>query len=421
MTVVVSSFNQASAELNKYIPKAMITAPYSLDTISALMSFLDNPQDKIRVIHVAGTSGKTSTAYYTAALLEAAGHTVGLTVSPHVNNVGDRAQINLMSLPEDEYCQELSLFLNIVEQSNLQPSYFELLVGFAFWLFHKRGVDYAVVEVGLGGLLDGTNVINRSDKICVITDIGIDHTKLLGNTTAEIAWQKAGIIKPSNTVFIYHQPSGIMSQVEKKCELEKANLHVIEPVENVNNLDTLPLFQKRNIFLAIQAVNYALIRDFSQNLSDNQIKLATKTLIPGRMEVTKFRGKDIILDGSHNEQKIGALVESIRQQYPGQNLVLMVGFGNSEKSNMLEKMRLLRQLGSTIIITKFSKGQDEIRISVKPEVLAETARQAGFIDIIIEQDPIHALQKLADKITNIGLVTGSFYLLMQVRPEIVKI
>ncbi len=417
---LINNYQQATARLKKYIPVAIINEPYTLDKMTALMNYLGNPQDKIKVIHIAGTSGKTSTAYYAAALLSAAGHSVGLTVSPHVNNIGDRAQINLELLDEQEYCKLLGHFLDLVESSNINPSYFEVLAGFAFWLFHQKGLDYAVIEVGLGGLLDGTNVINNNNKICIITDIGIDHIRLLGNTISQIAYQKAGIIKPKNSVFIYHQSSDVIAQVEAKCDKEKADLHIVKSIDKDKNLEKLPLFQQRNIYLAIQAVNYTLQRDDDKILTNRQIQIATTTIIPGRMEVVSYHNKNIILDGSHNEQKISALVAAIKQSYPNRNVALMVSFGNSEKSNMTTKMTLLRQLGSTIIITKFTKGQDEIRISVRPEVLATAAEQAGFTNIIIEENPIKALRILVEKSTDIGLITGSFYLLGAVREVVLK-
>src|SRR5690606_38872097 len=119
-------------------------------------------------------------------LLAAAGQKVGMTVSPHVYEVNERVQINTKPLAETQFCRELSRFLNIIQSSGVRPTYFELLVAFAYWEFAEQGVDYAVIEVGLGGLLDGTNVVARDDKVCIITDIGFDHTSVLGKTLSAI-------------------------------------------------------------------------------------------------------------------------------------------------------------------------------------------------------------------------------------------
>ena len=159
---------------------------YTLDVMKALMEHLGNPQNQLRVLHVAGTSGKTSTAYYCAALLKEAGKKVGLSVSPHVDTVNERLQINGQPMPEAEFCKVLSEFLDVVAESGIKPSYFELLVAMTYWEFARQKVDYAVIEVGLGGLRDGTNVIERADKVCLITDIGLDHTEILGHTLTKI-------------------------------------------------------------------------------------------------------------------------------------------------------------------------------------------------------------------------------------------
>src|SRR5581483_7745687 len=160
---------------------------YTLDTINAVMELVGNPQDKVKVLHVAGTSGKTSTAYYLASLLKANGASVGLCVSPHLIEVNERVQIDLKPLPERDFCDGLGQFWDLATSTGLKPSYFEMLVAFPYWEFARRGLDYVVMEVGVGGLLDGTNVVHSENKVCIITDIGLDHTKLLGDTIPEIA------------------------------------------------------------------------------------------------------------------------------------------------------------------------------------------------------------------------------------------
>ncbi|MCA9326649.1 hypothetical protein KC976_03555, partial [Candidatus Saccharibacteria bacterium] len=191
---LLTTFADAQKVLRTYYANAQ--TKYTLDNMCALMDHIGSPQEKIRVVHVAGTSGKTSTSYYAAALLRAAGLQVGLSVSPHVDQINERLQINGQPLSEAEFCQVLTEFLNAIKDAPVKPSYFELLTAMAFWEYARRGVDAAVMEVGLGGLLDATNVISRRDKICLITDIGLDHTEILGDTLVEIAQQKAGIIQP---------------------------------------------------------------------------------------------------------------------------------------------------------------------------------------------------------------------------------
>ncbi len=419
---IINNLDQAQEIINSYISKPPENGNYKLERMKKLMDYLGNPQNNLKTFHIAGTSGKTSTSYYIAALLRAAGYSVGLTVSPHINKVSERALINLQPLPDQKYCVELGKFIAIIESSGMRPSRFELLVAFAFWIFNKMNLDYAIVEVGLGGLLDATNVINRPDKVCIITDIGLDHTKILGETIEEIATQKAGIIQFNNTVFMHDQTDNIASAVSNRCLQKNAELRIAKNDTNLIDNPRLTKFQNRNMQLAVQSVNFALDRDCHTILSQDNIQQALLTTIPARMEKININSKTVILDGSHNEQKIEALVDGIKAFYPDKQAILMVSFGNSEKLNIQQKFNQLRKLGNTIILTKFDKGQDEIRLSIDPAELSEYATNAGFQSIIIEKNHKKAFEIMLQSITGnqIGLVTGSFYLAAIVRQEIVK-
>jgi dihydrofolate synthase/folylpolyglutamate synthase len=406
----IIDFAQAETALAQFVRPDAPLGNYTLEIMSALMAFLGNPQDELNVIHIAGTSGKTSTAYYVTSLLTTAGYMTGLSISPHIKQINERAQINLLPLPEAEYCEQLATFLDLVDESMLQPSHFELMVAFAYWLFHKLGIEYAIIEVGLGGLLDGTNVVRRPDKIGVITDIGLDHVEVLGDTLAKIAAQKAGIIHYGNDVLMYEQSGEIMAVVKKVSRAKKAKLHVI--LDNpVQKHDVLPLFQQRNFYLAVNVVRFTLERDGHHELTLAQLDRAAKVHIPGRMDVMSYHGKTLILDGAHNEQKITALVESIEDQFAGRAISLMVAFGQNKQSSVHESLKLLRRLGSSIIVTSFIKGQDEVRRPIDPTKLAELAAQVGFSSISIEPNPFEALKLLEKSSANVHLIAGSFYLL----------
>lgn len=147
---MIENFAEARKVLSAFVPTGK-PAPYTLNRMFRLMKLLGDPQENYHVIHVAGTSGKTSTSYYLAALLAKSDKKVGLTVSPHVDEVNERLQINLKPLSEKDYTKALSEFLEIIHKARINPTYFELLIAFAFWEFARQKVDYAVVEVGLGG------------------------------------------------------------------------------------------------------------------------------------------------------------------------------------------------------------------------------------------------------------------------------
>ncbi len=412
----LKNFEDARTALASFIGSARTSsAGYNLDRMRRLMLYLDNPQEKMSVIHVAGTSGKTSTCYYVAALLQGAGKKVGLTISPHVDEVNERAQVNLKPLPEDEYCQELSIFLELIGHSGLRPTYFEVTVAFAFWLFAKHKVDYAVVEVGLGGLLDGTNVISRSDKVCIITDIGLDHTHILGKTYVEIAYQKAGIIKQGNHVFMIQQRPQVVDVVRDVCKSQAAHLHLIKRPK-LDPRDTMPLFQQRNWYLANQVVLFLL------NTNSMPWALGTReTLVPARMEAVQLGNTQVILDGSHNSQKITALVDSVQAKYPGRRMVLLISFGTDKLATLPASLEQLHKLSDTVITTSFLQEQHEVKVAINAKVLADYCDRTGFTDVVSEPDPAIALELALSNNPYILLVTGSYFLLNYVRPTVLQL
>lgn len=388
---------------------------YTLDRIKELMTYLGNPQETLRIVHVAGTSGKTSTAYYVSSLLEQSGATVGLTVSPHVNEVNERVQINHAPLPETEFCKTLDAFLDIVRESGITPSYFELMVAFAFWQFARIGVDYAVVEVGLGGLLDGTNVITREDKVCVITDIGLDHTHILGNTITEIATQKAGIIHRSNHVFMLQQSVDAMKVVAAKCEQETAQLHVIEPWQ-ASAPDALPLYQQRNFSLAHQAANYVLARDGAVPLTPEQIQAAATVYIPGRMEIHHIKGKIVIFDGAHNPQKMAAFISSVRDVFPDKDVAALIAFVHATADRWQPSLDFLARTCNHFVVSSFGVEQDHgLKQSVQVNEITAYLRSKHLVTLVAEPNLRKACESLLAQPEPVLLVTGSLYLLSSAR------
>jgi dihydrofolate synthase/folylpolyglutamate synthase len=406
----IQNLVHAQALLDAFIPTSK-SMHYTLERMRALMAYLGNPQDSLKVVHVAGTSGKTSTSYYAAALLVGSGFRVGLSVSPHIDSVTERAQINLQPLSEKLYCDELGIFLDLVAESKLKPSYFELLVAFSYWLFERQNVEYAVMEVGLGGLLDATNVVQREHKICIITDIGLDHTEILGSTLAEIAAQKAGIIHEGNQVFMHSQDSETMAAVEAAAHARHAQLNIIGVDDRLSRsslFGSLPEFQQRNLSLAYGALK-PLLRE------SMDIEKVFELSVPARMEEVSWQGKTIVLDGSHNEQKLAALVEAMKKKYSDKSIILLICFGENKTASLENNLRLLRQLSEHIVITKFHIGQDELRTSIEPEFIAGEGQELGFTTVV-RHDPQDAFEYAIAQKEQVVLVTGSFYLLNHIRP-----
>lgn len=415
----ITTITQATQVLESYIGKAQ-TGKYTLDRMRKIMHALDNPQDKIRIIHVAGTSGKTSTCYYIAELLHRHGLKVGLSVSPHITTINERIQVNMKPLAEARYCELLSEFLSILEQTNLQPSYFEMLTAFAFWALYKENVDVAVIEVGLGGLLDCTNVINQKDKICVITEIGLDHVEILGNSLTEIAHQKAGIIQPNNVVIINSQPASVEIEFANTCQKQLASLTILRNTTPAL-LKHLPQHTVRNLTLARQVTDSMLDRLNRARSTDAQVLLVSQLVIPGRIETFVVNDKTIIIDGSHNPQKLHALASTIHQRFAHTNIQLLVSMGNNKSAMLPEIFRELKRISDSIILTNFTLPTITARTAIDPTVTEKNALVAGFTSIQVIEELPAALRTAFTGNSEVIVVTGSFFLASQARELITSL
>ncbi len=386
---------------------------FALGDMQKLMHELGDPQEKPKIVHVAGTSGKTSTSYYMSAMLQSANQKVGLTVSPHVDSVSERAQINSQPLPEKEFVHLFDKFTDLPALQKIHITYFGMLVAFAFWVFAQKQVDYAVIEVGMGGRIDATNLIQSSNKIVIITDIGLDHTKFLGKDLPSIAREKAGIIRPNNHVFVAKQSQEIMEVFARVAYKQNAVLHILPDAKIKQAPKHLPPFQKRNWALARFAFDYIAKRD---HLEYTNILATADSKVPARMEAFTKNGKTIITDGSHNAQKIGALVGGLQQIYPGQKFALMTSLVSDKDVTLEESLQELHKVSDTIIVTTFSGNQDTKRTPMDSTKIAEAAHRIGFKKTEIEADPRKAFELLQKQPEEHLLITGSFFLLNHVRP-----
>ncbi len=410
----IQSFADAEVALEQFIRPQDAPGGYTLDAIKGFLQSIGNPQDKYKVIHIAGTSGKTSTCYYIASLLNGAGYKVGHTVSPHVDTINERAQLNMQPLPESEYCSRLTAFLKLVAGSGFKLSYFETHIAFAYWLFAEESVDYAVVEVGLGGLLDGTNTINRADKVCVITDIGFDHTEILGDSIEEITQQKAGIIQAGNSVYMNEQSSEVAQIISRTGHDNQATVHIVRPHYG-HETAALPSFQRRNFSLALTVADAVVAQDDSV-LNPSIVAAAVITYVPARMEVVQYLGKTIILDGSHNSQKMQALVDAIADQFPSSSIHCLVSIGRTKRTNVDGVLTSLETISDTTVLTAFSGTVNTTMEPIEPSELVVASRTAGFDNVSIESNPEVAFAELVSSSAEVVLVTGSFFLLNHIRP-----
>ncbi|MGB3584957.1 MAG: folylpolyglutamate synthase/dihydrofolate synthase family protein, partial [Tunicatimonas sp.] len=308
---------------------------------------LANPQQKFLSLHIAGTNGKGSSAHMLAAILQTAGYKTGLYTSPHLKDFTERIRINGNTIPRSEVVQ-------FVEDNqdyliSLQPSFFEMTVAMAFDHFAKEQVDIAVVEVGLGGRLDSTNIL--TPLLSLITNIGLDHTDMLGETLPEIAFEKAGIIKPGIPVVVgsYHEQT--LPVFEKKAQQENSSLllafqnyRVVEQKIDSNyqylsvyyqrellyrdiKLSLLGNYQQFNLIGVLASIDQLVKLDFA--ITEHHIRsglqaVQTLTGLKGRWQIVS-NNPTMVADTGHNTEAFEELIRQINQQ-PYRKLRMVLGF-----------------------------------------------------------------------------------------------
>ena len=379
--------------------------------VAHILETLGSPQNQIPAIHIAGTSGKGSTAYYATSLLNRAGYSTGTLVSPHIASVAERSLINGQPLPEQEYLHYFQAFANLCVAHNLHLSYFEFLTIFSFWLFKKIDVNYIIIEVGIGGRLDTTNVIFRSPTVRVITDIGLDHTELLGNTLTEIAQEKAGIIHQSDSVVMNRQASEIEMVVRQHAELQFSQFSIASPIID-DFLKILPDFQQRNWTLAYRAVEKRLALDKKPPLPKEVLKKSIHITIPGRLEKRIIDGVNIIFDVAHNPQKIRALIDSLRKLYPDKKPIFVVAFGQNKHSSMAESLAIIDNLAQLAYATTFSANYGKNHRNMPPEIIHHVMKSAVEVEYNTDKALAKAIKK-ARQLDTYVVVAGSFYLVSE--------
>lgn len=379
--------------------------------VAHILEILGNPQNQIPAIHIAGTSGKGSTAYYATSLLNRAGYTTGTLVSPYIASVAERSLINGQTLPEQEYLHYFQEFASFYATHSLHMSYFEFLTIFSFWLFAEINVDYIIIEVGIGGRLDTTNVISRSPTVRVITDIGLDHTELLGNTLTEIAQEKAGIVHQSDSVVMNRQASEIEMVVRQHAELQFSQFSIASPIVD-DFLKILPDFQQRNWTLAYRAVEKRLALDKKPSLPKEVLEKSVHIAIPGRLEKRDVDGVNIIFDVAHNPQKIRALVDSLRKLYPDKKPIFVVAFGQNKHSSLAESLAIIDNLAQLAYATTFSANYGKNHRNVPPETIRHVMKSAVEIEYNTDKALAKAIKK-ARQLDTYVVVAGSFYLVSE--------
>jgi dihydrofolate synthase/folylpolyglutamate synthase len=396
-------------------------AEAKLNRTRALLAALGDPQRRFPTVHVTGTSGKGSTAAMLSAILTAAGYRVGLRTSPYLQVPTEKLQIGSTLIDPISFEVLVSEILKTGRQ--LFPladlthrlSYAEVWSAMAMQWFADRAVDIAIVEVGAGGRFDSTNVIDP--LVCIVTSVGLDHVISLGPTIADIAWHKAGIIKPGSIAIVGDLPQTALMVVEEEAK------HVGAPIRWTRDAQ-LPMnwtsamagkFQHANARAAFAAALVLRAQGFA--VSDAAIVSGLSTArLPGRMErMPKGNAPHVWIDGAHNEDKIAALAaEAVSISGNGSRPVIVLGVLGSKDFATIAAG--LIPVASAIVTT-----QPRVigKRSRDAEELAAAMRQSGFHGpMVIEPEPPTALQRAEEIAGSMGthvLVAGSMYLAGEVR------
>lgn len=314
--------NWMFVQLPMYQQKGKIAHSGKLDGILSLSNHLKNPETKFKSIHVAGTNGKGSSSHMLASILQEAGYKVGLYTSPHLKDFRERIKINGSCIAEDEVVHFIENNIEYFKENKL--SFFEMTVGMAFEYFANQKVDIAIVEVGLGGRLDSTNII--TPEVALITNIGLDHVDMLGDTLEKIAAEKAGIIKDNIPVVISETQNETSPVFDKIAKLKNASI-VYADTENQEAYKTslLGSYQVKNVKGVLSAINH--LKSFKvtpENIKHGLLNVVDNTGLLGRWQILSENPK-VVCDTAHNTDGLKIVIDQIKTQ-DFENLHMVLGF-----------------------------------------------------------------------------------------------
>ncbi|MFH2028345.1 MAG: folylpolyglutamate synthase/dihydrofolate synthase family protein [Nanoarchaeota archaeon] len=359
----------------------------SLDAIIYLLKKLDNPQQKLKVIHVAGTNGKGSTCAMISSILIQAGYRVGMYTSPHLIRFNERIQINGKSISDSD----LLKYFNKAFKAYKNETFFEFTTAMAFLYFFEKKVDYLVLEVGLGGRLDATNVVDP--LVSVITNIGLEHTEYLGKTIGKIAYEKSGIIKERRPV-VTGAVGEALDVISKSAKQKRSKLYVVRKDGKHLKLGLNGEFQRHNALMAIKTIE-VLRLGIDKKIIDRGL-LSVKW--PGRLE---FISDNILVDCAHNLHAVKVLkreLVKIKKKY--KRIILVIGILSDKKYN--EMLNALEPVVDYFVITRPS-----IKRAASPSTLFKFVKKdKKIIDDV--KEAFEYAKKTASKYDLI-LVTGSIY------------
>lgn len=404
-----------------------------LERVSALLDELGRPQDKLKFVHVAGTNGKGSFCTMMSEMLKSAGYKTGLFTSPYVFDFRERIQINGEMISEEELCEitaDVKAAAEKIAKMDLQPTEFEFITAAALKYFADKNCDVVVLEVGLGGRLDSTNII-KTPLLSAIMSISLDHMAVLGDTVEEIAAEKSGIIKENGVTVCFSRQDEKAEKIIRKTAEEKGNVYIKSSPKDIKVLScdlsgTKAVYRDMEIFIPLigehQVYNAQTVVDAALALNDRDLNISPENIIDGISKAriparTELFGKNplTILDGAHNREGVEALLSNLNKFLKGRKLTVIMGM--MEDKEYAFAADEISKFAKTFSATLPSNPR-----AVSPKVLAEIAKN-NCSDVFICENPAEAYREIYEKAQkdDIILVCGSLYLAGDVRGEIVSL
>lgn len=425
-------------EAMKYITEVgNFGSNYGLERTYKLLEHLGNPERDLKLIHIAGTNGKGSTTSMITEILMGEGYKVGMYTSPFIEEFEERIQINRNNIPKESLAilmDEIKVAVDkVIEAGYNHPTEFEIITVLMLLYFKKENIDFGVIEVGLGGTLDSTNVIKPI--IQVITSISFDHTNLLGNTLEKIAMEKAGIIKKGIPTVIYPQQEEVLKVIKNKCFEMDSELYIANnenlKFKNIVNLDKpyqllkynneidilLPLLGEHqiiNLSVAMQAIEVLNNKNIIDISIANIVKSIKNVSWKGRLEVLS-NNPYVVIDGAHNIQGIKTLSRNIKKYFKYKNLYLILGI--LADKDVEEMIKIITPMAKKVYSVTPNSIRGELAESLKDEVSKFNKNCKAFDKY--EEAYLEALNDASEK--DLILASGSLYMIGDMRKIIRKI
>ena len=411
-----------------------------LERVTALLAELGDPQERLKFVHIVGTNGKGSTANMISRCLVEAGYTVGLFTSPFVVDFLERIQVNNEFISGEIFVRSVERVRKAIEKiepDGFSPTFFEALLASALLCFESAGTDVVVLEAGIGGGNDSTNVI-PAPIVSVITSISLDHTEMLGDTIEKIAEEKCGIIKPGTAVVCFPEENGGFDFIPQSREAMDvirgfcAGLSVpliLPSMSEVTGFENkkgrlsfeydglaleLPLsgeHQLANACVAVEALR-ALDEKGFEIKNDHIEKGAAKAVMPCRMERFRHKGKTVILDGGHNPGCMTALKKLLEHDFPSEKVTALMGF--MADKDFKTSLEIIAPRVERFVFTLADEARGE-----SPDELAGAA-EGLCSEITAEPDAMKAFEKALETEDDVIICAGSFYLASEIRKSLTK-